>query len=59
MEKIPPKILKIMLAIFMSLTFLSVLLPDEFVIGILKLGYRPDPFQMFIRWFKYVSFIVL
>ena len=44
---------------FMILTFISILLPDEFVIGISKLPYRLDAFQMIIRWFNFVSFLVL
>ena len=53
------KIAKILTVIFMSLTFLTVFLPDEFVVGVLKLGYRADVFQCLVRWFSYVGFIVL
>ena len=44
---------------FIILTFICILLPDEFVIGISKLPYRLDAFQMIIRWFNFVSFLVL
>ena len=57
-EKIT-KFAKIFLLIYMSLTFINILLPDEFVIGIVKLDYRLDPFQMIIRWFNFVGFLVL
>lgn len=50
---------KRLVIIFMVLTFISILLPDEFVIGISKLPYRLDPFLMIIRWFNYVSFLAL
>lgn len=52
---------KILVLVFMSLTFLNVLLPDSFVIGIHRLpeGVRLNPFQMIIRWFNFASFVVL
>jgi hypothetical protein len=50
---------KILVIIFMSLTFVNILLPDEFVIGISKLDYRLDPFNMIIRWLNFVSFLAL
>ena len=43
----------------MILTFIGVFLPDEFVIGIVKLEYRLDPFQMLMRWFNFVAFLTL
>lgn len=53
------KLAKISVLIFMGLTFLNILLPDEFVIGIANLGYKPSTIQMLIRWLNYVSFLVL
>ena len=53
------KLSKIFVLIYMILTFVSILLPDELVIGIVKLEYRIDPFQMIIRWFQFVGFLVL
>ena len=53
------KLSKISVLIYLSLTFLNVLLPDEFVIGISELDYRLDVFQMLMRWFNYVAFVVL
>ena len=53
------KILKTLVVVFMTLTFINVLLPDEFVIGILKLPYRANVFEMLIRWFNFVAFITL
>ena len=58
------KLSKILVLIFMSLTFLNVLLPDSFVIGIHRLESdlgidRFDPFQMIIRWFNFSSFVIL
>lgn len=53
------KIMKILVVVFMTLTFINVLLPDEFVIGILKLPYRANVFEMLIRWFNFVAFITL
>lgn len=53
------KLAKISVLIFMGLTFLNILLPDEFVIGIANLGHKPSTIQMLIRWFNYVSFLVL
>ena len=53
------KIMKFLVVVFMTLTFFNVLLPDEFVIGILKLPYRANVFEMLIRWFNLVAFITL
>lgn len=58
------KLSKILVLVFMSLTFLNVLLPDSFVIGIHRLESvlgmdRFDPFQMIIRWFNFASFVIL
>ena len=53
------KLSKIFVLIFMSLMFFSIFLPDEFVIGIHRLAYEHNEFQMIIRWFNYVSFLVL
>ena len=53
------KISKILVLIYMTLTFIGILLPDEFVIGIHRLPYEHNEFQMIIRWFNYVSFLVL
>lgn len=59
------KLSKIFVLIYMALTFVSILLPDELVIGITKLhnqygeAYRVDPFQMIIRWLQFVGFLVL
>ena len=53
------KIMKILVIVFMTLTFFNILLPDEFVIGILKLPYRANVFEMLIRWFNFVAFITL
>ena len=53
------KIAKILTIIFMSLTFLAVFLPDGFVVGVLKLTFRANVFELLIRWFSYVSFLVL
>ena len=58
------KLSKILVLVFMSLTFVNVLLPDAFVIGIHRLesdlGWdRFDPFQMIIRWFNFASFVIL
>ena len=53
------KIMKFLVVFFMTLTFVNVLLPDEFVIGILKLPYRANAFEMIIRWFNFVGFITL
>ncbi len=58
------KLSKIMLIVYMTLTFIGVLMPDEFVIGIRQIDYLGlelplDAFQMIIRWLNYVSFIVL
>ena len=54
------KLSKILVLVFMALTFLNVLLPDAFVIGIQRhRGVRLDPFQMIIRWFNFASFVVL
>lgn len=55
------KLSRILVLVFMSLTFLNVLLPDSFVIGIHRLpdGVRLDPFQMIIRWFNFTSFVIL
>lgn len=53
------KLSKIFVWIYMILTFIGVFLPDEFVIGIVKLDYRLDPFQMLMRWFNFVAFLTL
>lgn len=53
------KLSKIFLLTYMILTFVSILLPDELVIGITKLEYRIDPFQMIMRWLQFVGFLVL
>ncbi len=53
------KIMKILVVVFMTLTFINILLPDEFVIGILKLPYRANVFETIIRWFNFVAFITL
>ena len=58
------KLSKILVLVFMSLTFINVLLPDSFIIGIHRLESdlgmeRFDPFQMIIRWFNFTSFVVL
>lgn len=53
------KLSKIFVISFISLTFFSIFLPDEFVIGIHRLTYEHNEFQMIIRWFNYVSFLVL
>lgn len=50
---------KILVIIFMCLTFTNVLLPDEFVIGIANLDYRLSVFSMLIRWFNFVAFLAL
>lgn len=53
---------KILVLTFMTLTFINVLLPDSFVIGIHRLnpmGIRLNPFEMIIRWFNFSSFVVL
>lgn len=57
MDKI--KLSKILVVAYMALTFLSILMPDEFVIGIMNLDYRLDAFQMLMRWFNFASFIIL
>ena len=53
------KMMKILVVVFMTLTFVNILLPDEFVIGILKLPYRANVFETLIRWFNFVAFITL
>ena len=58
------KLSKILVLVFMSLTFINVLLPDSFVIGIHRLESdlgmeRFEPFQMIIRWFNFASFVIL
>ena len=53
------KLSKILVLIYMILTFVSILFPDELVIGIKKLDYRIDPFQMIMRWLQFVGFLVL
>ncbi len=59
------KISKILVIVFMSLTFLSILMPDEFLLGIRELksvygdDFRLDPFQMIMRWAHLVSFLIL
>ena len=52
---------KILVLIFMTLTFVNVLLPDSFVIGIHRLaeGQRLEAFPMVIRWFNFSSFVIL
>ncbi|MBQ6816974.1 MAG: YwaF family protein [Bacilli bacterium] len=44
---------------YMILTFVSILMPDEFVLGINGRKGEVDPLQMIIRWFNFASFIVL
>ena len=53
------KLIKVLVVVFMTLTFINVLLPDEFVIGTLRLPYRANVFEMIIRWFNFVGFITL
>ena len=59
------KISKILVIVFMSLTFLSILMPDEFLLGIRELqsiygaDVRLNPFQMIMRWAHLVSFLIL
>lgn len=53
------KISKTLVLVYLGLSFLNVLLPDENVIGIVRVHCRLDPFQMLIRWFNFVGFIVL
>ncbi len=53
------KLSKILVIVYLSLTFINVLLPDEFVIGIDSLDYRLSAFQMIMRWFNYIAFAVL
>ena len=54
------KLSKILVLVFMSLTFLNVLLPDGFIIGIEHYqGTRLNPFQMIVRWFNFASFVIL
>ena len=57
------KLSKILVLVFLSLTFLNVLLPDSFVIGIHRLDQlgkeRFEPFPMVIRWFNFSSFVIL
>ena len=52
---------RILVLTFMTLTFINVLLPDSFVIGIHMLpeGDRLNAFQMIIRWFNFSSFVIL
>ena len=60
MKKTPfLRLSKTLVLIFMSLTFINTLLPDEFLIGIHILTYKHNEFQMIIRWFNFVSFLVL
>ena len=64
-EKKWNKLSKILVIVFMSLTFLSILMPDEFVLGLRELhsiygdDYRLDPFQMIMRWAHLVGFLIL
>ena len=53
------KLSKIFVLIYLALAFISILLPDELVIGINKLEYRVPPFQMIMRWLQFVGFLVL
>ncbi len=56
------KISKISVLVYMTLTFINVLLPDSFVVGIHvlnPLGIRLNPFIMIIRWFNFSSFVIL
>lgn len=54
------KTMKILTIVYMSLVFIGVLLPDAFVLTLdpeeLSVAYVP---QALIRWFQYVSFLVL
>ena len=57
------KISKILVIAYMALTFISILMPDGFLLGLreydrLELPY-PDPVQMLLRWFHLVGFVVL
>lgn len=59
------KLSKILVIVFMSLTFLSILMPDEFLLGLRELKniygapVRLDPFQMIMRWAHLVAFLIL
>lgn len=44
---------------YMILTFVSILMPDEFVLGIAGVKYKLDTVQMIVRWFNFVSFVAL
>lgn len=44
---------------YMILTFVSILMPDEFVLGIADVKYKLDTVQMIVRWFNFVSFVAL
>lgn len=48
---------KALTVVFMVLTFINTLLPDEFVRGLLFVS--PDPWRMLLRWLSFVSFLVL
>ena len=48
---------KVLTVVFMVLTFINTLLPDEFVRGLLFVS--PDPWRMLLRWLSFVSFLVL
>ena len=59
------KLSKILVIVFMALTFLSTLMPDEFVLGIRELhsvygdDFRLNAFQMLMRWLHLVAFLIL
>jgi len=53
------KLSKCLLVAYMVLTFIGILMPDGFVIGIRNIDHRLSPFQMIMRWLNYVSFIIL
>ena len=55
------KIIMIFSIIFMSLMFINVLLPDSFVVSLSEseLIEHNNHFEAIIRWFRFVSFLVI
>ena len=55
------KLIKIFSMLFMFLMFINVLLPDGFVVSLseLELIGHNNYFESIIRWFRFVSFLVI
>lgn len=48
---------KILCIIYTTLVFIGILLPDEYVLGIVNIDVLPSAFLMILKWFNYVGIL--